>query len=984
MKTTLHFLAVAAIVSAMTWLTPGDAPPAKPGGPKSPKEELATFRLHSGFHAELVACEPQIMDPVAMAFDQNGRLYVCEMRGYPNDGYGTGHITSGCIKLLEDRDGDGFYETATVFADGLRFPTSVMPWKNGVLVSVAPDLIYLEDSKRDGKADVKKILYTGFGVDNIQQLLNSLQWGLDNWVYACTGASGGTITCPEKPDFKPVTLGNRGIRFHPETPGSLEPMSGGGQFGLSPDAFQHWFVNTNSQHIRQIILPDHYLRRNPGMAAPSPVLDIAEHGPACKVYRISPFEQWRVERTTRRASGPDAKRFPQTELVPGGYITSACSPLVYEADTFPADYRGCVFICEPANNLIMRDRLEENGPIFKATRPDKEQEFFASTDNCCRPVNLTLGPDGCIYVVDFYREVIETPRSLPDDMKKVLPLQTQNRGRIWRITPDGVGKMQKPQLGKMTSAELVPLLADANMWTRLTAQRLLVERQDKLAAPAIAKLFETSKSAPGRAHALWTMRGLGSLTDKSISSALNDESAGVCEQGLRLGEDRFDESQGLRELAINRAEDRSPSVRLQVAFSVQDLDALGRVVLRDWDDPWITAAVLSSSRSSPGMLSIMMWQKDERKSAGLLKVASRLVAQAGANQEDITFARIVHMVSDARKDWQMELLEGLGRGMENSTRPLSAIWKDPPESVKEALDRLRETFVASIDAATDKSKPPAERARTIRYLAQGPYDMVGPALTKLLAPSEPDAVQLAAVSALERQNDAAVAPALLAAWPTASPALRREIQEALFARAERLPALLDAIEAKQIRPNLLDPARIAQLRKLPDSKLRERATKLLASAIDADRQKVVDAFKPALDLNGDVARGRALFRKTCATCHQLENVGSEVGPDLKTNIRDKTPEQLLVAILDPSREVDRRFVNYIVETKSGRSVSGVIAAETATSVTLRRAEKIDEVILRSQIESIADTGKSLMPDGLEKELGKQGLADVIAYLRAIK
>ena len=292
-------------------------------------EEKATFQLHPGFRIELVASEPQVVDPVAMTFDQDGRLYVAEMSGYPNGGFGTGTITSGKIKLLEDRDGDGFYETATTFADGLRFPMSIQPWKKGILVAVAPDLIYLEDSDGDGKADVKKVLYTGFGVDNIQQLLNSFVWGLDNWIYASNGASGGTIHSGEKPDAPPVSLGNRGIRFKPDIPGSLEPMSGGGQYGLASDIGQHWFTNTNSQHIRQIVLPDHYLRRNPGMAAPNPTIDIPDHGAACKVYRISPFEAWRVERTARRAGGPDASPDPSGPEVtrpPRGASVQSSSP----------------------------------------------------------------------------------------------------------------------------------------------------------------------------------------------------------------------------------------------------------------------------------------------------------------------------------------------------------------------------------------------------------------------------------------------------------------------------------------------------------------------------------------------------------------------------------------------------------------------------------------------------------------------------------
>ena len=417
------------------------------------------------------------------------------------------------------------------------------------------------------------------------------------------------------------------------------------------------------------------------------------------------------------------------------------------------------------------------------------------------------------------------------------------------------------------------------------------------------------------------------------------------------------------------------------------------VLQRYSDDQWIRAAVFSSTRNcAPEAIEVLKSiadsnvRLDDGQQIRLRNNAGLFASQIGAMGNDKDRSQLLDRIAslDKSPEWQLELLDGLGRGMQNTTRPLSSLWKNPPEALRPALARLRSSFEASVGVAQNGSKSPAERTVAIQRLAQAPYDLAGPALVKLLAPTEPDAVQLAAVNALERHNESGVAPALLAAWPTASPALRREIQEALFARPDRLPALLDAIEAKQIRPNLLDPARVVQLRKLPNAKLRERATKLLAGAIDADRQKIVDSYKSALDLKPDVERGRALFRKTCATCHRLEDHGTEVGPDLKTNLRHKTPEQLLVAILDPSREVDRRYVNYIVETKSGRSVSGVIAAETATSLTLRRAEKIHEVILRSQIESIADTGKSLMPDGLEKEMDRRALADVIAYLRAIK
>src|SRR5262249_22863370 len=339
------FFSLCLSVSVVSFFWAADPKPGDPPkGPLSPREELATFKVPKGFKVELVASEPDVIDPVAMAFDEDGRLFVCEMHGYPNKGVATGNITSGVIKMLEDPEGKGVYTKSTVFADNLRFPTSVMPYKGGLLVANSPDLMYFEGPDASGKSKGRRVLYSGFTLDNIQQLLSSLQWGLDNWVYACAGGNGGTISSVEKPDAPKVTLRSRGIRFHPDQPASLEPMSGGGQYGLAADDWQHWFTATNSQHLRQIVLPDHYLRRNPYLPVNAVTLDIPDHGAVCKVHRISPFEPWRGERTTQRAGAPDSKRFPATELVPGAYITSACSPVIYNAGLFnDDDHRNSMF-----------------------------------------------------------------------------------------------------------------------------------------------------------------------------------------------------------------------------------------------------------------------------------------------------------------------------------------------------------------------------------------------------------------------------------------------------------------------------------------------------------------------------------------------------------------------------------------------------------------------------------------------------------------
>ena len=326
-------------------------------------------------------------------------------------------VASGRIRLLEDRDGDGYYEHATTFGEGLRLPSGITPWNGGVLVVNVPDVTFYKDRSGAGRADLTRVLYTGFALGeagesgSAQGFANAPQWALDNWVYVNASEFGGTLRSPEKPDrpaLKP--FGRRGIRFHPEQPGSLEPTSGGGQYGLAANDWQQWFVNTNSVHLMHIILPDHYLARNPLLQVSGVIESIAdgkgEHKAPCKLYRISPVEAWRVERRPaqpdRQLGAPglptgtrkrERKLHPPTELVGGGYVTSGCSPVVYTADLFPHSYCGNTFMCDPANNVVHRDVLEAKGSSYVAHRGETDCEFIASTDTRFRPVHLSVGPD---------------------------------------------------------------------------------------------------------------------------------------------------------------------------------------------------------------------------------------------------------------------------------------------------------------------------------------------------------------------------------------------------------------------------------------------------------------------------------------------------------------------------------------------------------------------------------------------------------------
>ena len=927
------------LLSGFTGLAAEPQADKSPPGPLSPREELATFRVPKGFRVELVAGEPDVIDPVAMAFDEDGRLFVAEMRGYPNGGVATGKISSGKIKLLQDPDAKGTYRKVTTFAEGLRLPASVMPWKGGLLVAVAPDLIYLEDTDGDGKSDRRRTLYTGFDLKNSEQLLNGLQWGLDNWVYGCAGSDGGTISSPEQPAMKPLRLGSRGIRFHPEQPGSLEPMSGGGQFGLAADDWQHWFTATNSQHLRQIVLPDHYLRRNPYLAVTSVSTDIPDgkdgHGAVCKVFRLSPFEAWRVERTAQRVAGK--VRGPTEGGAPGGFITSSCSPVVYTADLFPADYRNNTFVCEPANNLIHRDRLEPNGAIFRAARAHADCEFLASTDIWFRPVNLTVGPDGALYIVDFYREAIETPLSLPPEIKKKMNLESRGRGRIWRVVPEGTKPARTPNLRQATAEELVKQLSNPNSWRRLTAQRLLVERQDRSAIPSLKKLARAGESPQGRVHALWTLHGLKALDDDLIESALTDKVAEVREQALRLAESRLAASRPLQTAVAKLADDESPRVRFQLAFTLGEVDspvtaaALAKVLRRDAADPWTQTAILSSAgRTAPALLQALVADRAFTAKPGgpQLQLLTRLAALVGAHSTGADLGRALALLGgEGGETWKLALLRGLGQGLQKSSRSLARLWEQPPDPLKDAVARAQPFFRRAADTARDPKYAARERLAAIDLLSVGPFAVAGPALQELLAPRTSGELQLAAVRALSRQDNPRVAEMLLAQWAGYGPAVRREVLEALFARPDRTRRLLDAVEKKTVLASQLEAARVEQLRKHPDLALRKQAQKLLAGRAAPDRQKAINEYRSALDLKADAAKGKLVFKNVCTTCHRLEDVGTEVGPDLRAALGNKTPEGLLVDILDPTREVDPRYVNYIVSTKAGRILTGIIVGE---------------------------------------------------------
>ncbi|CAN5834352.1 c-type cytochrome [soil metagenome] len=947
--------------------------------PVEPEDAPGTFQIQEGFRLVPVAVEPLVTDPVDACYDADGRLYVVEMRGYPYPE----QVPTGRIRRLEDLDGDGRLDRSTVFLEPLSWPTAVVPYEGGVFLAVAPDILYAKDTTGDGVADVRKVMFSGFGTSNVQSLLNGLLWGPDGWIYGVSGNNGGEIVNHSRPDQPRIPLGQRDFRFKPDG-SAFEPVSGGGQFGHSFDDWGRRFTCNNSNHIRQIVIPEHYRARNPHYSSPSPIVDIPVEGAAGPVYRISPAEPWRIVRTRQRVADPKVRdRLPETERHAIGFFTSATGITIYRGTAYPEPYRNNVFIGDVGGNLIHRKSLEPNGSIFKATRADLNVEFLASTDNWFRPVNFRNTPDGTLLVLDMYRETIEHPCAIPEPIKQHLDLLSgHDRGRLYQLVhEDSIPRLQ-PALRSSSTEDLVALLADPDAWWRETAQRLLIERDARDAIPGLRDLAMQRPSPLGRMHALWTLDVLGGLTPEDLLPALKDDEPGVREGAARLAETRVGDSSELRAALLALAVDPDPMVRLQAAFSIGEVEgpeaiaALAEIVASSGNDRYLRAAVLTSlANRSDALLATLLDRPEFLKRPEARSWLGELASLVGAAGEEEAIRAVLakFAVPEADPTLAPAVVLGLGEGLRRSGGSLRA-WAAGPGG--EALVPL---FEQAAEVASGEGSA-SSRAQAVRLVGLGPSDRALTVLPDLLDARHPGEVQLAALQTLGELRDGPVGPAIIASWPALSPSTRREAAEVLFARPDRLAALLDAVEKGNVPPGDLDPIRREQLRNHPDPALQARARTLLADASSGtDRVKVLAAYQNALDLEAKADHGREVFKQVCATCHKAEGVGEDVGPDLAT-ITNRTPEDLLLHILDPNREVLPVYLNYTVATTDGRILTGQIVDESSNSITLKRAEGATDVVPRQQIEQVASTGLSLMPEGLEKDINPQAMADLIAYL----
>jgi len=992
--------------------TPDDAPQ-----PVPPDVAAGQFRLPPGLRMELVASEPLIREPSGVCWDEHGRLFVCELHGFNLDGQididevnKTGKLdtvvrrffvpehveeaakagTYGTVKQLVDSDGDRIMDKAHVWADHLPASFGICPARGGIIVVGAPDIIFLADRDGDGIAEEKEVLFTGFSTGVLDRRMGDPQWGLDDWIYIGRSHRDATITGPHLPNS--VMLPDTDFRIKPDG-SAIEPISGAvGGLGHTFTEAGDRFVSSIGWPAHFVVpLPWHLLARNPYVATPPLTVQVF---PDRRVYPTSKAHPWRA----KRAQDPGFSKFYTdgwgiAESAPNGYFTSCCAPLIYQDSVLPG-LQGQLLACEPAQNFIHRSVVTRDGLKLMLSRHESElsSEFLTTTDQWFHPIAMSHGPDGCVWITDFYREIIEDYSAIPRYLQQQYGVTNgKDHGRIWRLVADTPSSVPAFDMSNLTADELAREVGSELFWRRQTSRRLLAEHKlsETELADVTATLVDLAHDAKQPAtviNALHTLDALGKLTPELLMALYSHTDSGVRRQALQLAETRISSQPEMLEAALKMADDPAPTVRLQLALTLgasrdpKVLPALVQLARQQGDDPWMTTAILSAldARGGEFLAELLRTPADLKAAQGLLEPLCFAIAARRNEQELSDAIRQVATIEDRA------VLASCLRGMRTSFGVSVAI--EISNDAKIALKSL----TGSDDA-------------DVRSLAHGLVRMM---MLESLAARELRLDQakeqsgdvslnadtrLAAINELSTEDDPAIAPALLASLSSATPVLHEAILNAIFSRRDRISALLDALEEKSVAPMALSAVQRSQLLGDKDEAIRSRASKLL-TAPDSTALEAFPLFAAALKNPRDPIHGQQVFREICGKCHQAHGLGVTIpiGPDLSSEFQ-RAEETIIRDILAPSEVISPGYMTYTVATTSGQIFSGLLGSESPTSLTLKQPPKISadsqptdgklQVVLRNEIDEMRVSAVSLMPEDLVKMLKPQDAADVIAWLR---
>jgi putative membrane-bound dehydrogenase-like protein len=922
----------------------------------APSIERSTEALaaHSGFQFRPVASEPLVIDPISARLDAKGRLWVVEMPDYPN-GPPDGGEPRGRIKILEDRDGDGVFDHANLFAQGLEFVTGVQPYRDGAIVTLAGQIAFIRDLDGDGRGDETQVLFRGFAEQNQQLRANHPTLGPDGLVYVANGLRGGAVVAVDsryEPRPSPLDLRDRDFAFDPEG-GWWGAVAGTSQFGMTIDDFGRRIGCSNRNPAKTAPLSLDAIERDPLYAARDAIVDVAAAADQSKV--VSRAEAW------------------TTSNLHSGQFSAACGVFAPGLEDAGGEW---ILVCEPTAYLVQKQRIRRDGSVWVAQRAEQADEFFASANTWFRPVDVAAGPGTSVYVVDMARAVIEHPDFMPEELKS-RPDQRDgdDLGRIWQIAPGG----DWPVTRTLESAQqALRWLQSRSPWQRQMASQFLLEVSDDHESGLTAIVLSPDSLPQARSRAAWLLQRRQRIELDHLSALMQSDDGRL----RALAAELASRDEGGLPIVTRLCHDADPLVRRVAAAvvggsadAIEDrAEALAAAVTAGESDRWIERTVASSNSALIGPLAQRMAQRGDVQADLLAHLIERLAIESPDQASGI-----VELLLE-RRGWRAPLdehsvtameawINGNRKGRRSPSRALEVI----PSGARE---RIQSAYESAGETAADTAVSPALRARCLEVaVAAG---VVPQDLRRLFSSESPRALRAAALKPLLQVDRDWMRAYLEEHLTGMSIALREAAMDACGSNPSDANWLLDRVAAGSIPKTIIDPALAKRLRQHPDATVAAKAEKLLRS--DPDRARVLSEYKVASQDLGDADVGRRLFTEHCSACHHIDGVGTNVGPDI-SDTRTKTAESLLVSILDPNAAIDSSFVQYQILTVDGRVLDGLLIDETADSVTLQQKGGERITIAREEMDQIKSPGVSLMPEGFERSLDQKAMSHLLSYLK---
>ncbi|XZE51749.1 PVC-type heme-binding CxxCH protein [Planctomycetaceae bacterium SH139] len=977
-----------------------------------PQLAVGLFNSIPGVDVQLVASEPQVVDPVSVAFDAAGRMWVVEMRDYPT-GPSSAADFGGRIKVLQDLDGDHHYETATTFADCLEFPTGVMPFRNGVVVTHAGRVTWMADADGDLKCDIQRDLFSGFAEENEQLRANHPTWTLENTIHVASGLRGGQITSVDgrwPATSQPVALAARDFEFQPDG-GRYQAVAGNSQFGFFQDSLGNRFVCSNRNPAKVILAASDRVAANPLLPQDHWIVDVIPAAEASQVFSLT--EAW------------------TTSNLHAGQFTAACGVFRYESDLLAADFEHDFFVCEPTASAVCRYRTTSFGLVPTTKREHPGREFLASTDPWFRPVDLTDGPDGAIYVVDMHRAVIEHPQWVPDAWKASIDKRWGDQaGRIYRLVPSGTSQpttdstLKSMSLENAEPRELISQLGNKNRWRRNTSARLLYERandgESQVREQIVGALRQyvrecvmksQTTASGGTSQALWLLAASDALDQQTLLNAFSDEHPAVRRQAVKLARGRA--SAPVAPLLDRCSDDTDSGVRFE--WLVQFAEAAtapqlarwvrrsSRELVQDKDSMWLADGLsLASPRQLPAVLAELATSPGlpVAQQPALLDLLGPWVERAGWEAEPQVLVAILDSQAELFSDSSLGdfLLARYVSGMNRRGRSMANLLDKLPESLPESLTEPfagaefpRAAWVAAqrraVPLAGDPRRTSVERERALTLALAGD-DQLASELCMQVLREYPAEYHASAIQRLARLDDADTAKTLLDQFsdlPTAS----IHLLIAAMARGDAWGEMLvESISSGGLPVGYIDPVSWGLLKRHANPEVRNLASEISEKIESSDRGKLTATYLAAMKTGsaagdlaaGALAAGRQLFAQHCAACHRIGGVGHDVGPNI-SDLRIETEAELITAILNPNMAIDADYFAYTMLTTDGRIFEGRLLDTNPATVTLVIQNGETQTLDREQIESLQATGRSLMPEGFEQQLTPPQMTDLVNYLK---